>query len=63
MYPRETFLKGEVKMIKIYLDIFCENSETCSVLEDDKRIKKIIKLLLEIREKANILRKITDDKL
>ena len=63
MHPREKFLKGKVKMIKIYLDIFCENCETCSVLEDDKRIKKIIKLLLEIREKANILRKITDDKL
>ena len=32
-------------MIKIYLDIFCQNSKTCFVLEDDKRLKKIVQLL------------------
>ena len=62
MESRELFLKGEVKMIKIYLDIFCENSKTCFVLEDDKRLKKIVQLLFEINEKANILRKISEDK-
>ena len=44
----------------MYLDIFCVNSETCFVLEDDKRLKKIIKLLFEINEKAKILTKISD---
>ena len=60
MHPREAFLNGEIKRIKMYLDIFCVNSATCFVLEDDKRLKKIIKLLFEINEKAKILTKITD---
>ena len=62
MESRELFLKGEVKMIKIYLDIFCVNSKTCFVLNDDKRLKTIVKLLFEINEKAKILTKISDDK-
>ena len=62
MHPREVFLNGEIKRIKILLDIFCVNSKTCCVLEDDKRLKKIANLLFEIIEKAKILTKISEDK-
>ena len=62
MHPREEFLKGEIKRIKMYLDIFCLDSETCFVLEGDKRLKKIIKLLFEINEKVKLLTKISDKK-
>ena len=62
MHPREVFLIGEIKRIKMLLDIFCVNSKTCFVLEDDKRLKKIVNLLFEIIEKAKILTKISEDK-
>ena len=62
MHPREVFLNGEIKRIKMLLDIFCVNSKTCFVLEDDKRLKKIVNLLFEIIEKAKILPKIPEDK-
>ena len=42
MESRELFLNGEIKRIKILLDVFYENSTTCSVLEDDKSLKKIV---------------------
>ena len=61
MDPRETFLKGEVKRIKMLLDVFYENFRTCSVLEDDKRLKKIVQILFEVNEKVNRLRKISED--
>ena len=61
MESRETFMKGGIKRIKILLDFFYENSRTCSVLEDDKRLKKIVQLLFEINEKVNRLRKISED--
>ena len=62
MHPREVFLNGEIKRIKMLLDIFCVNSKTCFVLEDDKRFKKIVNLLFKIIEKAKILTKISEDK-
>ena len=61
MESREIFLKGEIKRIKMLLDVFYENSRTCSVLEDDTRLKKIVQLLFEINEKVNRLRKISED--
>ena len=62
MESRETFLKGEVRLIKIYLDIFSKDSENMFVLNDDKRLKKIIQILFEITERAKKLMKISDDK-
>ena len=62
MESRELFLNGEIKRIKMLLDVIYENSKTCYILEDDKRLKKIVQLLFEINEKANILRKISEDK-
>ena len=62
MESRESFLKGEVRLIKIYLDIFCKDSEKMFVLNDDKRLKKIIQILFEIIERAKKLMKISDDK-
>ena len=62
MESRELFLKGEVRLIKIYLDIFGKNSEKMFVLHDDKRLKKIIQILFEITEKAKKLMKISDNK-
>ena len=52
-------MNGEIKRIRMYLDIFCENSESCYVLEDDKRLKKIIQLVFEINEKVKTLSKIS----
>ena len=62
MESRETFLKGEVRLIKIYLNIFSKDSENMFVLNDDKRLKKIIQILFEITERAKKLMKISDDK-
>ena len=62
MHPRQVFLNGEIKRIKMLLDIFCVNSKTCFVLEDDKRLKKIVNLFFEIIENAKILTKISEDK-
>ena len=62
MESRELFLKGKVRLIKIYLDIFGNNSEKMFVLEDDKRLKKIIQILFEITERAKKLMKISDNK-
>ena len=62
MESRETFLKGEVRLIKLYLDIFSKDSENMFVLNDDKRLKKIIQILFEITERAKKLMKISDDK-
>ena len=62
MHPREVFLNGEIKRIKMSLDIFCVIYKTCFVLEDDKRLKKVVNLLFEIIESAKILTKISEDK-
>ena len=59
MESRETFLKGEITMIKKILDISYDYCPYSSALDDEKRLKKIIKLLFEINEKVITLKRLT----
>ena len=56
MESREIFLKGEIEMLKKILDVvqYCPYS---FALDDEKRFKKIIKLLLQIKEMVITLKK------
>ena len=40
MESRELFMKGEIKRIKMLLDVTYDYSKTCYILEDEKKIKK-----------------------
>ena len=57
MESRETFLKGEIEMLKKILDISYDHCSYSSALDDEKRFKKIIKLLFEINEMVITLKK------
>ena len=59
MESRETFLKGEITLIKKMLDITYDYCPYSSALDDEKRFKKIIQLLFEINEKTITLKKLT----
>ena len=50
MKSRETFLKGEITMIKKILDISYDYVPYSSALDDEERLKKIIELLFEIND-------------
>ena len=57
MESRETFLKGEITMIKKILDVGYDYCPYSVALDDEKRLKKIINLLFEIKEKVLLLLK------
>ena len=57
MESREIFLKGEIEMLKKILDVSFDYCPYSSALDDEKRFKKIIKLLLEIKEMVITLKK------
>ena len=57
MESRETFLKGEITLIKKILDLSYDYCPYSSALDDEKRFKKIIKLLFEINEMVITLKK------
>ena len=57
MESREIFLKGEIEMLKKILDVSYDYCPYSSALDDEKRFKKIIKLLLEIKEMVITLKK------
>ena len=59
MEIRETFLKGEITLLKKILDISYEYVPYSSALDDEKRLKKIIKLLFEISEKTITMKRLT----
>ena len=59
METRETFLKGEITLLKKILDISYEYVPYSSALDDEKRLKKIIKLLFEISEKTITMKRLT----
>ena len=56
MKSRETFVKGEIELIKKILSFIFEYIPYSSTLDDEERLMKIIKLLFEIKEKTIILR-------
>ena len=57
MESREIFLKGEIEMLKKILDVSYDYCPYSSALDDDKRFKKIIKLLFEMNEMVITLKK------
>ena len=60
MESRETFLKGEITMIKKILDVAYDHSPHSAALDDEKRLKKIIKLLFEMKEKVLLLKRLME---
>ena len=58
MESRETFLKGEITLIKKILLISHDYVPYSSALDDEERLKKIIELLFEINEKASTLKRL-----
>ena len=58
MESRETFLKGEITLIRKILDLSYDYCPYSSALDDEKRLKKIIKLLFEITEKVLLLKRL-----
>ena len=56
MKSRETFVKGEIELIKKILSFIFEYIPYSSTLDDEERLMKIIELLFEIKEKTIILR-------
>ena len=61
MESRELFLKGEIKSLKQLLNVSYEYCSSSSVLEDEKRLKKIIQLRFEINEKVITLKKLSKE--
>ena len=59
MESRETFLKGEITLMKKILDISCDYCPYSYALKDEKRFTKIIKLRFEINEKVITLKRLT----
>ena len=58
MESRETFLKGEITLIKKILDLSYDYCQYSSALDEEKRFEKIIKLLFEIKEKVLLLKRL-----
>ena len=59
MKSRESFMKGEIKIIKKILDYIDNYVPYSSALDDEERLKKIIELLFEINEKVITLKRLT----
>ena len=59
MKSRESFMKGEIKIIKKILDYIDNYVPYSSALDDEERLKKIIQLLFEINEKVITLKRLT----
>ena len=59
MKSRESFMKGEIKIIKKILDYIDDYVPYSSALDDEERLKKIIQLLFEINEKVITLKRLT----
>ena len=57
MKSRETFLKGEITLIKKILDLSYDYCQYSSALDNEIRFEKIIKLLFEINEMVITLKK------
>ena len=53
MKSRETFVKGEIELIKKILGFIFEYIPYSSTLDDEERLMKIIKLLSEIKEETD----------
>ena len=59
MKSRESFVKGEIKIIKKVLDYIDNYVPYSSALDEEERILKIIQLLFEINEKVITLKRLT----
>ena len=59
MKSRESFMKGEIKLIKNMLDYIVSYIPYSSTLDDEERLIKIIELLFEINEKLITLKRLT----
>ena len=59
MKSRESFVKGEIKVIKKILDYIDNYVPYSSALDDEERLKKIIQILFEINEKVITLKRLT----
>ena len=59
MKSRESFMKGEIKIIKKILDYIDSYVPYSSALDDEERLIKIIELLFEINEKVITLKRLT----
>ena len=57
MKSRESFMKGEIKLIKKILDYIDDYVPYSSALDDEERLIKIIELLFEINEKTITLKR------
>ena len=59
MKSRESFVKGEIKIIKKILDYIDNYIPYSFALDDEEKLKKIIELLFEINEKTILLKRLT----
>ena len=59
MKSRESFMKGEINIIKKILDYIDNYVTYSSALDDEERLKKIVELLFEINEKVIALKRLT----
>ena len=59
MESRVLFMKGEIKRLKQILNVSYEYSSYSSALDDEEKFKKIINLLLEIKEMVITLKKLS----
>ena len=59
MKSRESFMKGEIKIIKKIVDYIDNYVPYSSALDDEERFIKIIQLLFEINEKVITLKRLT----
>ena len=57
MESRDLFLKGEIKLLEKILNGCYDYCPYSSALDDERRFKKIIKLVFEINEKVLTLKK------
>ena len=58
MKSRERFVKGEIRLIKKILDDSYEYCQYSFMLDNEERFEKIIKLILEINEQVNTLKRL-----
>ena len=58
MESRLLFMKGDIKRLKQILNVSYEYSSYSSAMDDEERFKKIINLLLDIKEMVITLKKI-----
>ena len=59
MKTRESFVKGEIKLMKKILDYINDYVPYSSTLDEEERFIKIIQLLFEINEKVITLKRLT----